>query len=349
MTQQQLAELIGKSQSTVTHVERGFKDASSELIAAIAQQTGFPISFFTTEPTVEFHLESLLFRARASMTRRNAMAICRYAEIIYEMVEMLSNYVTPLPLKLRKSLHSPAEAAQETRRWLELPFDTPIPHLINSVERCGIIVLALPLHDLEEIDAFSSWAETKPVIAVCVGKPGDRVRWSTGHELGHLVLHAEKKIRTEEHREADRFAAELLLPETAMRREIVSPVTLSSLAMLKPRWGVAIQALIRRAHDLKIITDRHYRYLFEQLSMRGWRTQEPENLNIPVEKPRALRKMVELSPFGSNYRTLASELRITEETLKEVLDLYDDLSSLIYPENQRPSSKVIPLRRKQTS
>jgi len=55
-------------------------------------------------------------------------------------------------------------------------------------------------------------------------------------------------------RDANLFAAELLMPETAMRQEIVSPVTLPSLAAMKPRWRVSIQALIRRAYELEIIT-----------------------------------------------------------------------------------------------
>lgn len=344
MTQEELASRVDRTQGTITHIERGFKDASSELITAISQVTQFPVSFFTTEPRVEFPLSSLLFRARASMTRRNAIAACRYAEVICEMVETLSAYVTPLPLTLIKSQKSPAEAAQEARRWLGFQSNIPIPHLINAMERCGITVLALPL-ELEGIDAFSSWINGNAVIAVCSGKPGDRTRWNAGHELGHLVIHADRKIRQAEHHEADDFAAELLMPAEALLKEIKPPVTINSLALLKPRWGVAIQALIRRAHDLKIITDRQYSYMFEQLSIRGWRTKEPENLNLPVEKPRSLRKMVELSPFANNLPRLAAELRINNETLREVWNAYDDLSSLIYPENRSPSSKVIKMRK----
>jgi Zn-dependent peptidase ImmA (M78 family) len=92
------------------------------------------------------------------------------------------------------------------------------------------------------------------------------------------------------------------MPEKAMRREITTPVTLTSLAALKPRWGVSIQTLIYRAHQLGIIADRQYRYLFEQISIRGWRTREPENLDIPVERSRTLRKIVELLPLGITSR-----------------------------------------------
>ena len=144
--------------------------------------------------------------------------------------------------------------------------------------------LALPI-DLAKIDAFSTWltaASKRPIIAACHNKPGDRLRFNVAHELGHLVLHGElKRLRPGEHQQADRFAAELLMPGAAMRKEIEPPVTLSRIAPLKLRWGVSLQALIRRAHDLGIIANRQYRYLFEQLSARGWRTNEPVISQLP--------------------------------------------------------------------
>ena len=81
------------------------------------------------------------------------------------------------------------------------------------------------------------------------------------HELGHLVLQHSRITRAEEERSAFSYAGALIMPEAAMRREISTPVTLSSIAVLKPRWRVAIQALIRRARDLDIITERQYSYL----------------------------------------------------------------------------------------
>jgi len=74
----------------------------------------------------------------------------------------------------------------------------------------------------------------------------------------------------------------------------VPPVTLATVAKLKPRWRVSIQALIRRARDLAIISDRQYHYLFQQLSARGWRKREPAQFDVAAEKPRAFRKMAEV-------------------------------------------------------
>ncbi len=126
-------------------------------------------------------------------------------------------------------------------------------------------------------------------------KPGDRQRFSLAHELGHLVMHDSfpeglKKIEDE----ADKFASEFLLPEEAMRSAIEPPVTLTNLGELKPRWGVSIAALIVRARQLAIITDRQAKYLHQQLRGEKLDKKEPENLHINAEKPRAFKRMAEL-------------------------------------------------------
>src|SRR5262249_50293847 len=157
----------------------------------------------------------------------------------------------------------------------------------------GAIVVTVP--DIKSRDAFSLWFDDRPIIALSTGRPGDRGRMSIAHETGHLVLHRGRSRFEVDDFEADDFAAEFLMPEVAMREEITSPVTLSSLAALKPKWKVSIQALVVRAKELGIITDRQYRYLFEQISSMGWRKNEP--VTVVPELPRALRQMAEMR-FG---------------------------------------------------
>lgn len=289
---------------------------------------GFPVAFFSTPILVHFPNEEMMFRARASMARREAVAGCRYAEIVYElMVRVLESYVEPLHLCLQKLADSPVLAAQKTRRLTGLAPDQPISHLVHTVEKSGVLVLALPM-EFEKIDAFSARVgePRRPVIAVCRITTGDRVRWTVTHELAHVVLHSERiQLRAEDHREADQFAAEFLLPEVAMRQELTAPVTLSSVAVLKPKWGVSMQALVRRAFSLSIISERQYKHLFEEIGANGWRVREPKNLDIPVEKPRALRQIAEIA-YGHpiNYARLAAESQLTVEMVKQIMAGYDE-------------------------
>jgi Zn-dependent peptidase ImmA (M78 family)/transcriptional regulator with XRE-family HTH domain len=347
MTQKDLAKRVGKSQGAIANIEGGFTQPSPNLVASLASHLRFPIVFFSKEKKVDFPLESLMFRARAATTRRDAVAASRYAEIVYEVFEYATDFVNPIPVRLQKSSQTPNSAAQQARRMMGLPPEMPIPHLIHEIEKSGICVLSLPL-DLQKVDAFSAWVGSeppKPVIAICKGKPGDRLRWNVAHELGHLILHGEhKRLQKEHHLQADSFAAELLLPEVALRQEITLPVTLSSLAPLKVKWGVAIQALTRRAYDLKIITKRQYTYLFEQIAAKGWRTREPANLDVPQEKPRALMKMAEVAFGGpASIQRIATETKLSPEMVGTILSGYDTAADVYQQAPQ--SGKVIPLLR----
>jgi Zn-dependent peptidase ImmA (M78 family)/transcriptional regulator with XRE-family HTH domain len=325
LTQNELARRIGVTQAAIAYIEKGLKQPSSELIAKIAAQTRFPLAFFSTDTPLEFSPDSLQFRCHASLTKREIATARRYAELAYECVQVFGAQLTQIPLTLPICPREPDAAARQVRTAFMLSPDEPITNLIHVVEKSGVLVLALP-ETSTRLDAFSLWVgpnSTTPLIVISGRKPGDRCRYSVAHDLGHLAMVHPNRFRAEEEREAGRFAAELLLPEKAMRREILPPVTLSSIAVLKPRWGVSVQALIRRAYELNIISERQYRYLFEQLSSRGWRKKEPSNLDIPHEKPRALRQMAELV-YGKPIKQdqLAADMRLDSAFVTQLLDCY---------------------------
>lgn len=327
LTQIELAERVGVSQSYIAQVEGGYKQPPEQLVHAIALKTGFPLAFFRQEPPVDFPLGSLLYRAHASVPSREKFQAYRYAQILFEMFERkLGTRLNLPPVKLSQLSGDPTVAARATRAALGLSVDTPIPHLLNAIEKAGVLVFTLPI-ELEEVDAFSLWAGTesqRPTIALSAGKPGDRLRMSAAHDLGHLVMHRGVPAPLDAiEREANQFAAELLMPEIAMHQEILRPVTLTGLAEMKPRWGVSIQALIKRAHELQLITQRQYKYLYEQLGAMGWRTHEP--IATPVEKPRALRQMAEII-YGTpiNYERFASDTALSVRFLKRLMEAYAD-------------------------
>ena len=184
----------------------------------------------------------------------------------------------------------------------------------------GVFVVAIHLK-VDEHDAFSLWAKgeaSTPVLVVSGGKSGDRLRFSVAHELGHIMLHRGVTAGIKVHeREADAFASELLLPGRSMKLEMVPPINLTKLAELKARWGVSIQALLMRALHLAIVSLRQYKYLYQQLSAKGWRTKEP--VEIPVEKPRLFRQMIERA-YGVPVETsvVAEDLSIPEKLIQQI-------------------------------
>jgi Zn-dependent peptidase ImmA (M78 family)/DNA-binding XRE family transcriptional regulator len=319
MNQVQLAKALGLNQSAIAHIEGGRNDATDEMIKAISFQTGFPVSFFTQGEAPSFSLGTLMFRARVAMTARERQIAYRYAQVAYEVAERLTQGVEEIPVRLPHIEEEPVKAAHVMRLSLGIPDNEPIPKVISPLEKCGVFVLALPLHSHSQ-DAFSLWAGDgkRPVIALFADKSGDRIRWNVSHELRHLTARANGSL-AEIETDANLFAAEFLMPEKAMLSEIVPPVTLSRMMELKAKWGVAIQALVRRAFELEMITERQYRYLFEQIGRHGWRTNEP--VSVAVEKPRVLRAMAE-AVYGIplDYKTIATNMRLPYSLTKALFE-----------------------------
>ena len=328
LTQDGLASKIDRSKALIAQVEAGFKLPTPELIESVAVATRFPITFFDEPPHTEFPVSEILLRARRSIKRREVLETVRYAEHVFAVFAMLASRLKHIPVALPEC-SDPTEAAKRVRKMFGVEESSPIQNLVHLIERAGVYFLMLP--PAEEREAFCVWLRRDdaeyPVIAAAGGREdGDRFRLSVAHELGHLVMHKSflRKSNREVEDEAFAFAAELLMPTKGMRETIIPPVTISSLAKLKPTWGVSIAALIRRTHELGIITTRQYHYLFHQLSSLGYREREPKNLDVPLEKPRLLRKMAELI-YGKpiNFNVFSAETNLSASELRSILVDYE--------------------------
>ncbi len=107
-------------------------------------------------------------------------------------------------------------------------------------------------------------------------------------------------------RMADSFAGEFLMPAAGITDEFPKPVSVHNLLQLKSRWGVSIASLVMRAGELQIISKRRVQQQFRTMNKTGLRRREPGD--IPIEKPRAFRKMVEIV-YGNppNIRRFAAD------------------------------------------
>lgn len=90
----------------------------------------------------------------------------------------------------------------------------PIPNLVRLLESKGIVVAHVP-EECREVDAFSTWCGSRPFIFLVSEKGStSRARFDAGHELGHLVMHADVAPGSAEaERDANRFASAFLLPK----------------------------------------------------------------------------------------------------------------------------------------
>jgi Zn-dependent peptidase ImmA (M78 family)/transcriptional regulator with XRE-family HTH domain len=296
LSQQKLAEILGCSQTAIAKVEADVRQPSADLAKSLADTLGFPVSWFQQPVPAHFPLGSLQFRAKAAKSQRDLHKPYYVARTVFEVVESLRSRVKTLPIRVEQNVWtSPSEAATAMRSECGLSPDSPILDVVNAIEKLGIVVLGLPIHlELDGVDGFSAWTSTGvPVICLSMLTSGDRLRYTAAHELGELTLGA-LPVGPARHKAADDFAGEFLLPERAMRRELIPPISLTTLANLKLKWRVSMAFLLKRSAKLAIISSRHERTLWIELSRRGWRKVEPSNLAVEPERPRVVRKMIEV-------------------------------------------------------
>jgi hypothetical protein len=95
------------------------------------------------------------------------------------------------------------------------------------------------------------------------------------------------------------------------------------------------------SRHLDITTANQYKYLMQQISVRGWRTKksEPGDETVPQEQPQAFRMMIEVV-YGKNpdFRRIRKDTGIPMGVLRSVLALGESASAsslAVLPDNCR--------------
>jgi len=321
LTQTELAVAVGIAQPTIARAEQGFLQLSDRLTETIALRTGFPVGWFYSTSKLQIPEGSLLlYRKKSTLKSADRAYLLSLAQLALSMVEYLERrfkrIASTLPLFDDIDFK---QAARLTRNALGLDPLGPVPNLIRRLENSGVACIALPCRGLETFDAFSIRLERRPFLFLNPFRPPDRIRLTVSHEIDHLArltpLYGNLK---DVEKEAFRFGAEFLMPAESILKDLKPPVTLSSLAGLKPKWGVAIAALARRARELQLIDENQYKYLNIKINKMGWKVQEPGSNAIEPERPRALRKMFELV-YGDDTKAFAADLEAPKALVEAIL------------------------------
>ncbi|MEM6393571.1 MAG: ImmA/IrrE family metallo-endopeptidase [Planctomycetota bacterium] len=195
----------------------------------------------------------------------------------------------------------------------------PIRDLTELIERNGGLIIDRDL-EADGMDALCRWVEGLPKLFYLNGDaPGDRMRWSLAHELGHTVMHFGRDVEfrlAEE--QANAFAGAFLMPVNDVRRDFACRVDLDRLAQLKRKWRVSMQALAYRAHRLGCIDATRFKSIFTQMSRRGWRKTEP--VSVSRESPLGYKRLIrQHQDAGFSPNDLARILLLPASSVNELL------------------------------
>ena len=335
----ELADKVQLSRQQIFRYESDEPDIPGfDKIIELSKALEFPIEFFYSNFVDRIKVSNTYFRALLGSSKKEKISQVNRAIIVSSIYNVLKQYVNLPKLNIPKEsdIRSDEDIKQKANELRELwkIKNNPIDDIIYLMESNGIFVNTVST-DEGGIDAYTQYTTIGNDEIMCVTLENEktsaaRLQFSAAHELGHILMHGHyidvNNIERIEFREVERqanlFAAELLLPEKEFKKDLLYPISLKSYEIMKRKWKVSIGAMMMRALNLEVITKNQYQYLVKQYNAKQYRKNEPLDDIIAIPKPQVLKRATEM--------LLIERVFEPEEFVKEVQNegIYIDYKEL---------------------
>lgn len=324
MSKADLASEVGVSAAAIGQYEAGVNsprpDVLDRLASALKVRAGF---FGVGRPLARLDTVNAHFRSLRSARVSDRLKALATATLLWELTFALERYIklpeTDLPVVPVGT--TPAAAAAALRRHWGLP-DGPVKHLVATAESRGIVVAVRPLGEIDAVDAFSVVIVDRPIIITTPRRSENvfRHRFSTAHEIGHLLLHGDSGEHSAAiEKDADEFAAAFLMPAAAMDAAMPQRLNLAALDRLGRTWGVSPHSLVRRMVERGRTTESSARRAYQRLAITDDPLADPTSA-YPGEMPSLLKKAAEMAgDHGAGVPALADALRLSTSQVRDLL------------------------------
>jgi Zn-dependent peptidase ImmA (M78 family)/DNA-binding XRE family transcriptional regulator len=334
-----LAEVVGVSAQSVSQYERGKQSPRPEIMAVIAARLNLPLSYFM-RPSAGLDSAPIFWRCRAtasSVARQRAEIRLRWVKDILSYLAGFLEFPAPdlpnmsPPGNFRDITNDFLETAATSLRSAWGVGNGPMPDLLLEIENHGIVVSRINM-GAEKQDGFSQLCRSTGIPFMILSRDkasAVRQRFDAAHELAHVLMHqavenkrlntaADNKILEDQ---AHYFASALLLPSEQFLQELWSP-SLDAMLALKDRWKVSVGAMIKRCESLGVIDREAAQRLWINYGRRQWRNGEPLDGKIEKERPRLLRRSIELL-LSEKVQSVSQILGSTSLNVRDLEELCD--------------------------
>ncbi len=266
------------SKQSISKYEKGMMKPSSDVLIRLASVLGVKPEFFFRHTLIE--LSKMQFRKRAklpvkiieSLKQRTIDFLERYIEL-ESVLGIKGKFCNPLSNFAIMNTQDVENASLKLRTAWKLGL-APISNFLELLEENGIRVYEV--QNIDDFDGLSARVGDLYVIVINKDLSTDRIRFTAAHELAHILCEFPKGSQKEKLCHA--FAGAFLLPKTILERELMKKreqITLWELEEIKQFYGISIQAIVKRAHILGIVSDFYYRNFQVMLNRKGWKKKEP--------------------------------------------------------------------------
>jgi Zn-dependent peptidase ImmA (M78 family)/transcriptional regulator with XRE-family HTH domain len=246
LSQVEVAQALELSQAAVSQLEAGKRSPRVDELAVLSDLFARDIDYFLTPMRVGGDTVGMTFRAATA-----ELPLPELQRAVIRFIEEIERQPAPkAEVAVRAS--SPERAAREARKHTG---QEAIPVNVKAVaRRLGVGLFFSPFPDA--LSAFLLRGDGRAVIGVNSNQHPVRQRFSAAHEVGHFVLgHTDGNIfdyavpatsdgeppgyHPQNERQANTFAAELLMPEEHLIEEAPD----YSVARLAKRYEVSQEAM----------------------------------------------------------------------------------------------------------
>jgi Zn-dependent peptidase ImmA (M78 family)/DNA-binding XRE family transcriptional regulator len=302
----ELADRVGCQRQTISmYVNGKSKPMDEDVVHRLSEALHFPVKYFYDKNSA-IKVGATYFRALLTTNQKYRSEQVQKMEFVAQIYEFLQEYISFHPLNMPHfaSNATPEEAATLLREAWGLG-NRPIENIIHEVEQHGILVTSFST-STDDVDAFSQRIDINGSSYYLIGYSNNktsaaRIHFDIAHELGHICLHDwsddvekldKEDFKTREN-EAHRFAAAFLLPEETYYRDAIRmQASVPQYTQLKRKWKVSIAAMLRRSHNLGIISMDDYQMMMRILQRRGLRKEEPLDDVLLTAEPSLLKTAV---------------------------------------------------------
>lgn len=293
------------SASAIEKYEKGLMMPSSSVLILLSKALDMKLDYFFRPFTVAIDTSKFEFRKKSSMGAKKVESVkymvCAEIEKYLEIESILGS---PISFSLDYSniiVESENEAillAKRFRNDLNIGSDA-IVSAVELLESCGVKIIEID-HD-SKFSGTCNTAESMPVIVINKNMSSERKRITIFHELGHLLMHCAEGV--DEEKMCTIFANEVLIPSEKLISILGASrhdISLIELQAIQREYGISVDALMAKAAQLNIITQRRYTSYHKKKNALPSFKEAVDASHYPMEHTNRFERLV--------YRALASEV-----------------------------------------
>jgi Zn-dependent peptidase ImmA (M78 family)/DNA-binding XRE family transcriptional regulator len=356
LTQEDAAERLGMSRTTVVAIEKGDRRARLDEVRGFAQLYGTSVNALLRDEAVHVDLAPKFrkqFGKEDAAVESAAKLLAELAQAEVELEALLGirqvrNYPPERPL-LPGDVRAQAEHdATELRQWLGLSL-SPIMDIITLLEfELGVRVYVRRLEaNISGLFAYDD--KIGACILLNANHPRDRRTLTAAHEIGHLVstrsraevYSTDRTENSREERYAIAFSSAFLMPARAVMQKFkevtagAEKLSRRHVIVLAHAFGVSREAIVRRLEDLKLAPKGTWEWFLHYGNITEEQVRQvlgdlivPDMGKVDADRPTSLR--LGLLADTVTHRGLLSEgqvarmLHLDRVELREMLDGLQD-------------------------